>query len=64
MAKDSQKKVRVTLKRSVIGCNVKQRACVQGLGLRRINDEKTLNATSAVMGMVNKVKFLLAVEVV
>lgn len=55
-------KVRVTLKKGIIGCNPKQRACVQGLGLRKIRQSVVLNKTLPIMGMVNKVSFLLSVE--
>lgn len=55
------KKLRVKLVRSVITCNEKQRECVKGLGLRKLNSESVLEDTPAVRGMVNKVRFLLDV---
>lgn len=53
--------MRVTLTKSVIACNTKQRLCVQGLGLRRLNSTRVLENTQANKGMVSKVKFLLDV---
>ena len=54
--------VTVTLKKSVIGCNPKQRACVKGLGLRKLGHTVVVNKTPAITGMINKVNFLLSVE--
>ena len=58
----ASKQIKVQLVRSVITCNPKQRACVQGLGLRKRNSVRTLEKTPAVMGMINKVQFLLRTE--
>jgi large subunit ribosomal protein L30 len=46
------KQITVKLKRSPIGCTDKQKATIRGLGLRRINHEKTLENTPAVRGMI------------
>ena len=56
------KKIKVTLKRSVHGRLKSHKACVTGLGLRRINSSAVLEDTPAIRGMVNKVAYLLAVE--
>jgi large subunit ribosomal protein L30 len=56
------KKLKVTLKRSLIGSNEKQRATVRGLGLRRIGHSTNLNNTPAIRGMVKKVLHLISVE--
>jgi len=56
------KKIMVQLVRSVITCNPKQRACVTGLGLRKLHSSRILEKTPAVMGMINKVNFLLKTE--
>lgn len=58
----SVKKVKVQLVKSVICCNDRQRACVVGLGLRKLNSSKVLEKTPAVLGMIRKVNFLLKVE--
>jgi len=55
-------KLKVTLKRSVIGSTKEQRDTVIGLGLRRINHSKTLENTPAVRGMIKKVLHLVQVE--
>ena len=54
-------KLKVTLKRSLIGTTERQRATVVGLGLRRIRDSRTLENTPAVRGMVKKVIHLVDV---
>jgi large subunit ribosomal protein L30 len=54
-------KLKVTLKRSLIGTTDRQRATVVGLGLRRIRDTRTLDNTPAVRGMVKKVIHLVDV---
>jgi large subunit ribosomal protein L30 len=55
-------KVKVTLIRSVIGTLPNHRACVKGLGLRKINHSVEVEDTPAVRGMINKVQYLLKVE--
>ncbi len=56
------KKLKVTLVKSVNRRTEKQRACVRGLGLRRINHAVWVMATPCNLGMINKVSFLLKVE--
>jgi large subunit ribosomal protein L30 len=56
------KKVKVTLVKSVIGTKQSHRATVIGLGLRRINHTVELQDTPAVRGMINKVSYLLKCE--
>ena len=55
------KKLKVTLKRSLIGSNKKQRATVKGLGLQRLHQERTLENTPAIRGMIKKVLHLVDV---
>jgi large subunit ribosomal protein L30 len=55
-------KIIVTLKKSVIGRLPAHRACVAGLGLKRINHSVELKDTPQVRGMVNKVRYLLDVK--
>ncbi len=62
MAKAEQKNVRITLKRSLHGRLRKHRACVRGLGLRRIHQTVTVPATPENLGMVRKVSYMLDVE--
>ena len=58
----SDKKIKVTLVKSVIGTNQSHRATVKGLGLRRLNHTVELVDTPAVRGMVTKVAYLVKVE--
>lgn len=58
----SDKKIKVTLVRSVIGTKQSHRATVRGLGLRRLNHTVELADTPEVRGMVNKVSYLVKCE--
>ena len=58
----ADKKVKVTLVKSVIGTKESHRATVRGLGLRRLNSSSELEDTPAVRGMINKVSYLLKWE--
>lgn len=59
---NTQGRIRVTLVRSLAGRIRNHRDCVRGLGLRRIRQSVELDATPAIMGMVNKAAFMLKVE--
>jgi len=52
------KKIKVTLLRSLIGTKPEHRACVRGLGLRRIRHTVEVIDTPANRGMINKVSYL------
>ncbi|NNM65869.1 MAG: 50S ribosomal protein L30 [Burkholderiales bacterium] len=56
-----KKEVKVKLVRSVIGTRSDHRDTVRGLGLRRVNDERALEDTPAVRGMIRKVDYLVKV---
>jgi len=58
----ADKKLKVTLVKSVIGCKASHRATVRGLGLKRINHTVELQDTPAVRGMINKVFYLVKCE--
>ena len=58
----SGKTVRVTQTRSAIGRLGSQRQTLIGLGLNKIGRSRELEDTSAVRGMINKVKHLVRVE--
>ena len=58
----AEKKVKVTLVKSVIGCKAAHRATVRGLGLKRINHTVELQDTPEVRGMINKVYYLVKCE--
>ncbi|MDP4795729.1 MAG: 50S ribosomal protein L30 [Rhodospirillales bacterium] len=59
---DKKATVTVTQTRSPIGRDGDQRATLKGLGLNKINRTKTLEDTSSVRGMIDKVKHLVRVE--
>jgi len=52
---DKNKKIKVTLVKSLIGTKKSHRATVRGLGLRKINSSAELENTAAVRGMINKI---------
>jgi len=56
------KNVKVTLIKSRFGRLKKHRACIRGLGLRRINHSVVVEDTPAIRGMINKISYLLRVE--
>ncbi len=58
----ADKKVKVTLIKSLIGTKQSHRATVRGLGLRRLNSSAELEDTPAVRGMINKVSYLVKCE--
>lgn len=58
----AEKKIKVTLVKSVIGTKQDHRATVRGLGLRRINHTVELQDTPAVRGMIKKVAYLVKCE--
>ena len=55
-------KLRVTLVKSTNGRLKNHKACVRGLGLRRIRHTVEVAATPENQGMINKVSYLLNVE--
>ncbi len=58
----SSKKIRVTQVRSLNKCLKSHKACVSGLGLRRIGHTVEVEDTPAVRGMIGRVHYLLQVE--
>nr|MBC9204617.1 50S ribosomal protein L30 [Paenibacillus sp. PL91] len=63
-AKEGNKmaKLQITLVRSLIGRNEKQRATVESFGLKKIRQAVVLNDSPAIRGMVNTVSHLVKVE--
>jgi len=55
-------KIKVTQIRSRIGAQKKQKACLSGLGLRKINNFSVLENTPAIRGMIKKVAHLVRIE--
>ena len=62
MANAKAKTVKVTLIKSKSGRLPTHKACVAGLGLRRINHTVEVLDTPENRGMINKVSYLLKVE--
>jgi large subunit ribosomal protein L30 len=62
MAKKSKKQLKVTLKKSLNRRVDRDKACVSGLGLRRIGHCVTVDDTPENRGMINRVSYLLSVE--
>jgi large subunit ribosomal protein L30 len=58
----SAKKLKVTQVKSINGRLAKHKACVAGLGLRRMNHTVEVVDTPENRGMINKVNYLLKVE--
>ena len=58
----ANKLVKVTLKKSLNGRLKSHKACVAGLGLRKIRQSRVLEDTPAVRGMINKVAYMVDVE--
>ena len=58
----AEKKIKVTLVKSLIGTKQSHRDTVRGLGLRRLNSSAELQDTPAVRGMINKVSYLVKCE--
>lgn len=54
-------KLQITLKRSVIGRSKKQKATIEALGLRKLNQTVEKEDNAAIRGMVEKVKHLVEV---
>jgi len=55
-------KLKVTLVRSVIGRLPAHKACVSGLGLRRMHHTVVVEDTPCNRGMINTVSYMLKVE--
>ena len=57
-----KKQINVTLTRSINKRLASHKACVAGLGLRRIGHTVTLNDTPEIRGMIGKVSYMVSVE--
>ncbi len=57
----AKKSITIKYKRSTIGCPQDQIDTIRGLGLRRLQEERTLENTPAVRGMIKKVIHLVEV---
>jgi large subunit ribosomal protein L30 len=57
-------KIKVKQRKSAIGRPQRQRDTLRGLGLRKLNQERILEDTPAIRGMINKVSHLVEWSVV
>lgn len=55
-------KISITLIRSKIGRLKSHKACVQGLGLRKIHQKVDVEDTPSNRGMIKKINYMLRVE--
>ena len=60
--KQSLQSLKITLIKSTISTQPSHKACVKGLGLRRLRHSVVLQDSPSVRGMLNKVSYLLAIE--
>ena len=60
--KTDKKTVRVTLVRSTNGRLKSHKACVRGLGLRRLHHTVEVEDTPCTRGMINKVSYMVRIE--
>lgn len=54
--------IKITLVRSPIGYDAKQRVIAQSLGLRKLQSSVVLKDSPSIRGMINKISHLLRVE--
>lgn len=57
----AKKSITIRYKKSTISCPKDQIDTIRGLGLRRLNEERTLLNTPAIRGMIKKVMHLVEV---
>jgi len=62
MTKASNKTLKITLKKSVIGVPETQKKIVRALGITKLNQTVTHKDNVAIRGMVNKIPHLVALE--
>ncbi len=62
VSSDKEKTLKLTLVRSPSGHLRNHKACVRGLGLRRMHHTVMVEDTPCTRGMINKVSYLLNVE--
>ncbi len=61
---EAKGKIKVTQIKSVIGTIEKHRACVRGLGLRRLHHTVEVLDTPENRGMINRVNYLVKAETI
>ena len=61
MSAATKKTITIRLKKGLVACNPLQRATICGLGLKHREQQKTLENTPSVRGMIKKVLHLVEV---
>jgi len=56
------KRIKVTLKKSLNGRLVSHQACARGLGLRKLNSSAVVADTPENRGMISRISYLVEVE--
>ena len=56
------KQLKITLKKSIIGRNQRQRKTIEALGLKKIGQTVVHDDTPQIRGMIHKTDFMLEVE--
>ena len=56
------KRLKVTLIKSLNGRLKKHKACIRGLGIRRIHQSVLVQDTPENRGMINKTRYMLSIE--
>lgn len=56
------KQLKITLKKSIIGRNQRQRKTIEALGLKKIGQTVVHDDTHQIRGMIHKTDFMLDVE--
>ena len=59
--KEKYPMIKIALRKSLIGRTEKQRRIIKGLGLRKIDSEVIKEKSPEILGMINKVDFMLEV---
>ena len=57
-----RKQLKIKLVRSPIATLPKHKACLKGLGLRKMHSSVVLEDNACTRGMINKISYLLSVE--
>lgn len=62
MTKTTQKEIKITLKKSIIGSPETQKRIVKALGIKKINQTVVHKDTPIIRGMANKIPHLVSIE--
>lgn len=54
--------IKISLVKSLIGVRKSHRATIKGLGLNKINSSSELVKSAEILGMINKIKYLIKIS--